>query len=234
MTPSKLLCTTAALVLASSLAWAGDPRLETRSEADKKTVAVLESLKVSLNFTETSLDEVVDFLREITSLNILVSKGVKESGEEHPITLKVEELRAMDAISLLVEMVDLSFKMEDGVIMIVTKDETKADAFLELYDVRDLLFRLRDFKAPEISLTTAGTGEEGPIGIDTSGGEEEGGSLEDPTFLVDIIKTHTCGTSWNDNPKCSCEIQNGILIVTQTKEGHVQVSTLIEKLRQYK
>lgn len=232
MKTSNLLC--AVLVLAgAAIARADGVKLEAKSEADRKTISTIETLKVSLNFTDAPLAEVVDFFREITGVNILVSKGVKDSGDDHPVTLKVDELKAVDALALITQMVDLSYKLEDGVLMIVTKEETKQDTYLELYDVRDLLFHLRDFQAPEISLGSGGAGE-GDLGVTITGGEDTSGSLEDPAVLVDLIKNHTCGTSWTDNPKCSCEIQNGILIVVQTKEGHEQVSTLVEKLRQYK
>lgn len=232
MKTSNLLCITA-LLASSAIALADGPKLDAKSEADRKTLTTIETLKVSLNFTDAPLSEVVDFFREITGVNILVSKGVKDSGDEHPVTLKVDELKAVDALSLITNMVDLSYKLEEGVLMIVTKEETKKDTYLELYDVRDLLFHLRDFKAPEISLGS-GTAGEGDIGVAITGAEDTEGSLEDPTVLVDLIKNHTCGTSWTDNPKCSCEIQNGMLIIVQTKEGHEQVSTLVEKLRQYK
>lgn len=231
MKASAWLCT-AAVLLCSSFARAEDPRLDAKSESDRKTVAALESLKISLNFNETPLEEVVSFLREVTQLNFLVSKGVREKGDDATVTLKVDELRLADALGLILDMSELSFRLEDGVIMIVTKEETREDVYLELYDVRDLLFHLRDFKAPEISLAPI-DGDGGTVGIETVEADS-GGSLEDPTLLVDLIKNHTCGTSWNDNPKCSVDIQNGILIVVQTKDGHRQVASLVEKLRQYK
>ncbi|MEK7465871.1 MAG: hypothetical protein AAB074_00530 [Planctomycetota bacterium] len=232
MKTSNLLCATALLACAA-IARADGPKLEAKSEEDRKTIAMLETLKVSLNFTDAPLTEVVDFFREVTSVNILISKGVKDGGEDHPVTLKVDELKATDCLALITKMVDLSYRIEEGVVMIVTMEETKKETYLELYDVRDLLLHLRDFKAPEISLGSGAGTSEG-IGVEVTASEDSSSSLDDPTVLVDLIKNHTCGTSWNDNPKCSVEIQNGILIVVQTKEGHGQVSTLVEKLRQYK
>ncbi|MCE9582304.1 MAG: hypothetical protein K8T20_07410 [Planctomycetes bacterium] len=233
MKTSNLLCAIA-LLACSAIARADSPKLEAKTEEDRKTIAALESLKVSLNFTDAKLAEVVDFFREITNVNIVMSKGVKDGGDDHTVTLKVDDLKAIDALSLVATMVELSYKVEDGVLMIVTKDEVKKDTYLELYDVRDLIFHLRDFKAPEISLSTAGASGDGALGITTTSEEDTSGSLDDPAVLVDLIKNHTCGTSWSDNPKASCEIQNGILVVVQTKEGHEQISSLVEKLRQYK
>jgi type II secretory pathway component GspD/PulD (secretin) len=226
------LMSAVALLACAAIARADDPRLEAKGEEDRKTIAMLETLKVSLNFTDAPLTEVVDFFREVTSVNILISKSVKEGGEDHPVTLKVDELKATDCLALVTKMVDLSYTIEEGVVMIVTQEETKKNTYLELYDVRDLLMHLRDFKAPEISLSTAGEGE--GVGISTSGSEDSGSTLDDSSVLTDLIKNHTAGTSWTDNPKCSCEIQNGMLIIVQTKEGHQQVSALVEKLRQYK
>lgn len=232
MRTSNLLCLTA-LLACSAIARADGPKLEAKSEEDRKTIAMLETLKVSLNFTDAPLTEVVDFFREVTSVNILISKSVKEGGEDHPVTLKVDDLKATDCLALITKMVDLSYKIEEGVVMIVTVEETKKDTYLELIDVRDLLMHLRDFKAPEISLSSGTTDGEG-VGVSIEGSADTGSTLDDPTVLVELIKNHTCGTSWNDNPKCSCEIQNGILIVVQTKEGHQQITALVEKLRQYK
>ncbi|KAF0244697.1 MAG: hypothetical protein FD180_2289 [Planctomycetota bacterium] len=223
----------AALLACAAISRADGPKLEAKSEEDRKTIAMLETLKVSLNFTDAPLSEVVDFFREVTSVNILVSKGVKDGGDDHLVTLKVDELKATDCLALITKMVDLSYTVEEGVVMIVTAEETKKNTYLELYDVRDLLMHLRDFKAPEISLSS-GAGEADGIGVEIAASEDSGSTLDDPSVLVELIKNHTCGTSWTDNPKASCEIQNGILIIVQTKEGHEQVSTLVEKLRQYK
>jgi type II secretory pathway component HofQ len=233
MNASKFLCI-AALLASATLAVAEDPRLEVKNEDDRRTVNVLQSLKVSLNFTDTPLEEVASFLREVTSLNILLSREAREVAMDKQVTLKVDDLRLSDALGLIVDMTEMSYKIEDGVIILSSKSEVKGDTYLELYDVRDLLFHLRDFVAPTISLSDTSVSEGGAMGITTEGASDTGDSLEDPALLVELIKNHTCGTSWTDNPKCSVEIQNGILVVVQTKQGHKDVWSLVEKLRQYK
>ncbi|KAF0245461.1 MAG: hypothetical protein FD180_1580 [Planctomycetota bacterium] len=47
------------------------------SESERKTYAAMSSIKISLNFTDTPLPEVVSFMQEVTQLNIMIDRDVQ-------------------------------------------------------------------------------------------------------------------------------------------------------------
>ena len=49
--------------------------------------------------------------------------------------------------------------------------------------------------------------------------------------LEEILKTHTGGKSWDENPKVSLKLRNGLLVVKQTQEVHVQIRRLLSQFR---
>ncbi len=73
-----------------------------------------------------------------------------------------------------------------------------------VYDMRDLLMKIQDFPGPDLELkVTLGTDfiEPGAFG-------KESNPTEDPDFILNLIKTHTCGKSWEENPKASISEKN--------------------------
>ena len=48
------------------------------------------------------------------------------------------------------------------------------------------------------------------------------------------MKAHTGGRSWEENPKCACRLNNGLLIVKNTPEVHKQIVRLLDMLRSNK
>lgn len=64
---------------------------------------VLETRKVTLNFPDVPLDEVVSFLQDVTGLNIVLTPG---AGERR-LALRVRDIPLYDAIVLVAEQADL-------------------------------------------------------------------------------------------------------------------------------
>lgn len=126
-------------------------------EAAKKIRRVLKTRKVTVNFDGTSFDDAIDFIRDITSLNIVVSKDaqsiVKDKGLKVKLKLKKIQLR-----SCLIHMLqclddELCFGVRQTVLMIGTKDEFKAKSVtLRIHDLGDIGKKRPDFPAPRIGL----------------------------------------------------------------------------------
>ncbi|MBI2932572.1 MAG: hypothetical protein HYY16_13055 [Planctomycetes bacterium] len=204
-----------------------------QEQADPRKAEILNKLntqRVSMDFKEASLEDVVDFLRDFSGINFHVDPDIRErvGGEPVRITIKVKDLLLKSALKLMLSSRDLSAVYRDGIVIIQHKDQGAAEVKVVVYDVRDLLFKLEDFPGPTVELKPNGVGPDIVFVI------------EDPKpaiteeFIVDIVKSHTGDRSWEENPKASVDLANGLLVVTQTQKVHGEIRRLLDLLRQFK
>lgn len=177
----------------------------------------IRTVRVSMDFREAKLEEIATYLREITGLNIVISPKVGDKGDG--ITFVAKDISVKGALSLMLRPRGLAFRVRDGVLLLTTKEELDQDVVMELYDIRDLLHNPRDFPGGEFTLED---------GFAPPGAEPEP-PAEFP--IVELVKGHTGGKSWDENPRASISLQNGILVVRQTREVHAQVRRMLAKLR---
>ncbi len=206
-------------------------------EVDEKKQEVLRKLsgqRVSLDFTQTPLDEIVDYLRASTGLNIIVHQDVfrKYAEEELQFTIRLKKLRLKSALKLLLGMRNLTATYRDGVLVIVSRDDLPVSVTTRVYDVRDLLFRIRDFPGPSVELASGASGGALTGAVFTV--DEEGNSIITEDFITDIVTANTAGNSWDENENVAITLVNGLLIVTQSGKGHREVQKLLNLLRQFK
>jgi type II secretory pathway component GspD/PulD (secretin) len=208
-----------ALALMTGTAYAQQSADPVKSEYSAK----LRNLRVTLDFKTAPLEDVINYLREIADMNLFVGSKVKEKGEI-AITLRVADLTLKSVLKLMLEPHQLTYVYKEGVLYITTKEDADQDVVMEIYDVRDLLYPITDFPGVDMTLSADGLG--------ATITEEPSTAAEMP--IVDLVKAHTGGKTWDDNPKAAINLQNGLLVIKQTKECHAQVRRLIGKLRDFK
>ena len=184
----------------------------------------LRGLRITLDFKNATLQAVADYIREIADVNLVVSNKVEGKGDD--ISIKVQDISLKSVLSLVLKPKGLTYVIRDGVLMLTTIEDANEDVIMEIYDVRDLLYPIKDFPGVDISLASDSIGT---TALD-SGSETEG--LVMP--LEEIVKAHSGGKTWEENPKAACSLQNGLLVIKQTREVHKQVRRLIGKLRDFK
>ena len=205
-----------ALLLAAPLAAAQDPK---REEAEAK----LKNVKVTLDFKDTPIDSVLDYLREISGLNIFLDGKVRE--KNIVVTLKVSELTLRSVLNLILKPQGCDTLWREGVVMVMTKEDVVDKTIkMQIYDCRDILYPIRDFPGVEIDLSQTG------IGVVTTSGD----ITDAPEVPIEeLVKAHTGGRTWDDS-KCTCRLSNGLLVVKNTPEVHKQVVRLLDMLRSNK
>ena len=92
------------------------------TERERRTYEAMNSIKISLNFTDTPLPEVVSFMQEVTQLNIMVDRHSIEDPESKTVTFKVDELAFDQALDLILKMADLGYEVDQGVIVLRSKE----------------------------------------------------------------------------------------------------------------
>jgi len=195
----------------------------------------INTMRVSVDFTNTSLEEAVAFLRDFTGLNIIVDAEVykNQSEDQLKITLKVKELSLKSVLKLMLGSRELTAMYKEGVVLVVPKSKVDKAVTLQLYDVRDLLVKIQDFNGPKVELVSPQKGGPGPLvgGVFTL---DEPKSVITEEFITDMVKQNTGDKSWDENPNASMNLTNGVLVVSQSKKVHEEIKRFINLLRQFK
>lgn len=114
----------------------------------------LELQQVSVAFQETDFKQCIDFLRDITGLNIVVSRKAQEVAKDLKVTLRLRDIALKNALALILGInPDLRYGIRFDVLYIGTKDEfISRGGYLVIYEISDIVYRPPDFEAPELAL----------------------------------------------------------------------------------
>ncbi len=176
------------------------------------------------------LEEVANFLQSVTGVNFLVSPKVKEELDEEQRTIKLDlptrsVRKVLDLIAETHE--NLRWKVEDGIVKFVTKDEMKGGQVLRTYGVQDLIRPIPDFPGREMNVSPSG-------GVQLA--EEEAAEREANVITGDaldtLIRNNVEPGSWEADPQNSLRISNGTMVVHQTPEVHAMIEKLLRDLRE--
>jgi type II secretory pathway component GspD/PulD (secretin) len=208
------------MMLVLSMATAAFAQDDKREQVQAK----LNNMRITLDFKDASLDGVIDYLREISDINMFVDTKVRD--KNIVVTLKVSDISLKSVLGLMLKPHNCDTMWREGVLMVMTREDViDRTVKMQIYDCRDILYPVRDFPGVEIDLSKDSIGA---VVIDPGGGE----TAELP--IEELVKAHTGGRSWEENPKCACRLNNGLLIVKNTPEVHKQIVRLLDMLRSNK
>jgi len=210
----KILAVVTALLVTAPLVQSQDA---TKSEYEGK----LNNIKVTLDFQNAPLDQVVDYLREISGMNIFVDAKVRE--KNLTVSLKVTEISLRSIFGLILKPQDCDILFKDGVLQLMTKPDVADKTMkMEIYDCRDILYPITNFPGIDMDLNANGPG----VVVQPDAGDA---GSEIP--IEEMVRAHTGGRSWEENQKAVCKMQNGLLVIKNTPEVHKQVRRLLDLLR---
>jgi type II secretory pathway component GspD/PulD (secretin) len=195
-----------------------------RDPAQAEAEGKLNNLKISLDFKDAPLETVVDYLREISALNLFVDRKVAD--KQIRVSLKVTEIALKSVFALMLKPHDCGTMFKDGVLMVMTKEDiADRTVKMQIFDCRDILHPIQDFPGVEIMLAVDGGVIANPI-VDDAGASE--------VPIAELVRAHTGGKSWDENPRFSVALQNGLLVVKQTPDVLRQITRLLDMLRRNK
>ncbi|MBN1442943.1 MAG: hypothetical protein JXA90_09545 [Planctomycetes bacterium] len=181
----------------------------------------------NVNFEDTSLKEVIDTFKEIAGVNILIDPDIDREGIK--ITQPINNLTAMRALRGILEANNLTYVFRENIMMITSKDDVQIERLFDVYNVTDLLTKIKDFQAPEIRLRGASetTGEASIIF--TEGTMEEDETM-DADRLMELIRQTTGGEiAWGES---TITENRGQLFIDAPRELHAKVKEVLSSLRQ--
>ena len=164
--------------------------------------------KISFDFVETPLRDVVSFLQQITNATIILDENVVDQLANPEITLKVADMKLNIALDWIVEAVDLEYALRDEAIFISNEQAVGGDAKLKLYDVTDVTLEIKDFPGNlQMLRDRVGTsvGGSGGVSSDVGGDWEDWGDEGDtgestftPERLIQFIKSTIAPDTWDE------------------------------------
>jgi hypothetical protein len=197
---------------------------------DPDTAEILKALErtsIEHKFAETPLTDWVDYYKRATDLTFLVSPKVRELGEEETtlrgFSIGKKSVRA--ALDLITRIKPLRWRVKDGVVHILTKDEGKDATVPRVYDVREIINPLAQHPGRDIQLSV-GEGDEAEPEA-----EEPAPVVVDIDKLQELIRSTVAKDTWDGTEGVSIAVQGPSLIISHTAEVHAQIDKLLSDLR---
>lgn len=193
---------------------------EALAERDRAVMDKLKSMRLSFEWEDTPLREVVNFLREATGLNFLFDSG---ADPEQTVTFSVRDITIDAMLKYILQPLDLTYYVEEGIVHI-SDSETFAtkQVKLEVFDVQDITFRLVDMPGREITF-----GDTGVQMVDQPAEAQPQWGGED---LVELIRQTVDPPSWDQEGR-DILFQNGLLIVRATPDVMKKILKFLTMLR---
>lgn len=118
--------------------------LKSQGEAELRISEALQGplTSVGLDFTETPLGEVVEFLRDEYGIEIQLDKSALEEfsiEEDEPITVNLRNVSLRSALRLMLKDLELTYIIAEEVLLITTQEEADTRLSVKVYPVGDLV-----------------------------------------------------------------------------------------------
>jgi len=228
------------------------------SEKDRRARKKLQRVIRNVDFSGIALENVLNFLRDVTGANIVpnweVLAGRNITRKTQVTAEKLSEVTGQTLLEIVLEnvggtMVQLGYVIEDGIVKISTSDALRTKVKTRVYDIRDLIIPIPDFEGPAMDITSVGDDQDtddggssstdgGLFGDDDDDDDVSGEGLSRPEMIQEIIsmiREKAPLDSWVDQGgRGSIREFGGQLVVTQTPEVHDQILELIGMLREAK
>jgi len=173
---------------------------------------------------DVTLNSAIAYLRSVTGLNFVLSQKIKEEKADSEIVLKVDNVSVEQVLDLITEPNEMAWRVRNGVVMVLSKDEAVDKPILQFYDVKDLVAKIQDFPGQEINL------------VPSKYQPPEAAEVPEPTSpfeidsLIDVIKQTIEPSAW-EIEGAAIDPKNGVLVVRQIPEVHQKIAQFLSDLR---
>ncbi len=175
------------------------------------------------------LANVADFLQQQSGINFQLSTNVTDLDEEETaVKLERSEVSVKLVLDLIAETVpEVSWKIEDGVVLFVTEEELTGGQVNATYSVADLVTPIPDYAAPDINVEPS----QG-LALPEEEIEEREANVIGISQLEELIRNNVATATWENDPANSIRVtERGQMVVNQTPEVQRQIVALLEDLR---
>jgi len=202
--------------------------------AFKEALEKLEKSKISVEYKDASLREILADLQKISGVNLLLDPRVEKLREDTSVTMKLNDTKPISVLRNLLKMLDLAAVNGDDALIVTLPSQEEPVTLI--YDVHSIT-EVRDFPYPGKRLLKGL--ESKPFNhyfIDDDDDDNDDDDEEDPEpefssdELIKLLEESTPNGRWDDGPYSMVYV-NGLLIVTQRADVQIQVANIIMALK---
>ena len=147
--------------------------LERQGSAEEQIFDALQQ-PTTLEFIETPLSDVVDYLKDLHDIEIQIEYRALEEvgmGPITPVSRNLKGISLRSALKLMLRELDLTYTVRDEVLLITTPERVAAELTAKVYPVADLVLPISNNVGTNPFQMGAGLGGQGAFG----GGMNQGG-----------------------------------------------------------
>ena len=196
------------------------------SPTEKMIRTKLETTPVEVNFRDTEFTAAIEFLRDISGLNIVMTREAREAVEGKTVNLRIVKRPVKSVLALLLQTEpSLRWLVKYDVVYITTEGAVEEDLLLEFYSVSEIVMVPPDHEAPQIALETGAPDSGGGLG--DMDDEERGAGIESDMLqnLIDQVMSDA------ERNVGDIKYGNGILMVRKPLSAHRKIQKLLNALR---
>ncbi len=201
-----------------------------RPEVSAAEAAVRDKLQrqVTFSFADTPLEDVADFLRRVGDVNIVVDQRVLATVGPggYRVSLALTDVPLEDALDFILDLVDLDWVIRRGVVFISDVQGVQAEAFMRIYDVRDIIGQVSDFAGPGFDVEAPGRPPRAEVDE-----EEVKAAQEKAEALIKRIQEEVEPETWKVG-RNSIVHRQGTLIIRNAYDVHQKIQRLLQERRQ--
>jgi general secretion pathway protein D len=198
-------------------------------EEDKvwqKTINDQLEQEIHVDFVDTDLADVVQFLQRVSNVNIVVDQQVLVNAPP-PVNLTADRMKLRFVLDLIMKLTGLNYVLRDEAIFISNTEGVRGDLITKLYDIHDLTHAMQSFPGPDLDIP-----EPGGQGAKLLPPVEPEAHPEANEF-IEIVQKVVAPNLWQRDGVAISEYQ-GSMVVTQTSDVHRQIEQLLRDLRNQK
>lgn len=158
-----------------------------------RAVAARLTQRVTMDFRDAPLGDVVDFLRTATGVNIVVAPAVIVASPS--ITLKASDMSLGNALHWVTKLSNTHLAFIHGALFLSDQPVSEASV-TRMYDISSMIMPIRDFPGPELALNAGGANGGG--GALFAPAEESGNTSPTTDEIEEIIKKVVAPGKWSD------------------------------------
>lgn len=209
----------------------------TRGEEDPDILAIerkLDTMKIDLAFEDTKLQDILDFIRDFSGLNLHIDGAVLANIDPNKtFNFKLKDATLRNVLKLLLSQVGLDYRItEEKVVLITDPKSAGGGNVLELHDIRDILVKLQDFAGPKVELVSPTAQGGGALTGATFTLDEPKESSVGEEQIVDLIKENIAPNTWEGDQTIE-KTPNQQLLVNAPPKVHRELREFLGKIRSY-
>lgn len=203
------------------------------AELNNQLKSQLKNRTVNLQFEDSPLPPVIDFIRSLSGVNIVIDPEIRGDldGVTIPGSLKLDNITVEYALNILLSYAtDATYTFREGVVFITKKAKAFGKTVVRLHDIRDISFGITSFTSPDLNLVLSG--QEDEDAPPPWGKIEAKEPQVKPEDIIELIRANVSPDTWDQNPG-SIDVQGGRLLVVHTPEVQQEVQKFLEDMKQF-